>query len=50
MTTKTAPMIEQIDNQIDSLIKLYCENNFSTEYSLKIMTAIKALKAVRKGM
>lgn len=43
-------MIEQIDNQIQSLTKLLTENDFSTEYSLKILEAIKALKAVRKGM
>jgi hypothetical protein len=43
-------MIEQIDAQIQSLTTLLCENNFSTEYSLKILEAIKALKAVRQGM
>ena len=43
-------MIEQIDNQIQSLTKLLTENDFSTEYSLQILEAIKALKAVRKGM
>lgn len=43
-------MIEQIDNQIQALTKLLCDNDFSTEYSLKILEAIKALKAVRKGM